>query len=161
MKHQRLLVIRYRNSFGVRLDFKLAVIRQQDIVGPGEHLERGKSTEAPIDRVHQRIGQHFVPQRQDIPEAMPTQHHRLVGKAVYLFQAELSSIEAGQQYASASGTQIDCCHRAYRHKSPLFQREYAAAFLPATSAFLLATKTRLPPRPCASNSRKPSRATRK
>ena len=39
--------------------------------------------------------------------------------------------------------------------------EYAAAFLPATSAFLLATKTRLPPRPCASKSRKPSRATRK
>ena len=34
---------------------------------------------------------------------MPTQHHRLVGKAVYLFQAELSSIEAGQQYASATG----------------------------------------------------------
>src|SRR6267378_798772 len=39
--------------------------------------------------------------------------------------------------------------------------EYAAAFLPATSAFLLATKTRLPPRPCACKSRKPSRATRK
>ena len=48
-----------------------------------------------------------------------------------------------------------------RCSSAAFADEYAAAFLPATSAFLEATKTIEPPRPCERSTRNASRATRK
>src|SRR6266446_7241969 len=38
-------------------------------------------------------GDHLVPQPQDIPEAVPAQCHRAVGKAVRLFQAQLLPIK--------------------------------------------------------------------
>src|SRR5258706_6398817 len=65
----------------------------------------------------------FVPQRQDIPEAMFAQRHQPVGKAMYLFQAQVPPIEARQHHPSALGTQIDGCNIACLHKpSPLTQR---------------------------------------
>src|SRR5215467_5733485 len=46
---------------------------------------------------------------------MLVQHHRPVGKAMYLFQAHVPAVEACQEDAPALGAQIDRRHIARRH----------------------------------------------
>ncbi len=79
----------------------------------------------------------FVPQREDIPEAVPAQRHRPIGKAMDFLQTEISPVETCQHHASALGTKIDGCDIACRHGfSPLCQRGYAAATPPSTLRML-------------------------
>src|SRR6266566_8510379 len=79
--------------------------------------------------------QGIVPQTQDIPEAVPMHHHRSIGKAMHLFDAERSPIEADEQHTSTTGTQVDCGHIAcLHHLSPY--RGYAAATPPSTLRIL-------------------------
>src|SRR5436189_148883 len=66
---------------------------------------------------------------------MPMQHPRSIGKAMHLFKAEHSPIEADEQHTSTTCTQVDCGHIAcLHHLSPY--RGYAAATPPSTLRML-------------------------
>ncbi len=97
---------------------KTAGVHQAIIDGPGIDADAIQGSRE-LPRFAQP-GEGLIPQREDIPEAVPVQHHWLVGKAVHLFQAHLPAIEARQQHAPAAGTQIDCCNSACRHASSPF-----------------------------------------
>src|SRR5579875_1576505 len=88
-------------------------VYQAIIDAPGINADAIQCTDQPA-RLAQS-GERLVPERQDVPETVSTQHYRPVRKAIHLFQIEALPIEAPQHHTPALRTEINRRDIACRH----------------------------------------------